>query len=50
MKIIPITEMQAPKYKLTKDDKEYLESFAVDGVIPFQDYIMALNKILNKQK
>lgn len=36
------------KYALTDEDKEYIKSFAVDGVIPFSDYIKAVNEILNR--
>lgn len=36
------------KYVLTDEDKEYIKSFAVDGVISFDDYIRVVNGILNK--
>lgn len=36
------------KYVLTDEDREYIKSFAVDGVIPFSDYIKAVNEILNR--
>lgn len=36
------------KYVLTNEDLEYIKSFAVDGVIPFNDYIKAVNEVLNK--
>ncbi len=45
---IPVTARKPGKYILTEEDKQYLKSFAVNGVIPFNDYIKAMNKILNK--
>ena len=45
---IPIRPSSPEKYTLTDEDREYIESFAIDGEIPFGDYIRAVNKILNK--
>lgn len=45
---IPVRPENQHAYLLTEEDKEYIKSFAVDGVIPFDDYIKAVNKILNK--
>lgn len=45
---IPVSQRRSGKYKLSEQDKEYLKSFAVDGVIPFDDYIRAINEILNR--
>lgn len=36
------------KYVLTDEDRDYIKSFAVDGVITFSDYIKAVNEILNR--
>ena len=35
-------------YKLTQEDKEYIKSFAKDGVVSFSDYLKAMTMILNK--
>lgn len=45
---IPVRESKPGKYILTNEDKEYIKSFAVNGVIPFGDYIRAVNNVLNK--
>lgn len=37
-------------YKLTQEDKEYIKSFAKDGVVSFSDYLKAMTTILNKQE
>ena len=42
---IPVRPSRSSTYRLTRQDKEYLKSFAVDGVIEFNDYITALNEI-----
>lgn len=42
---IPVKPSRPSTYHLTKQDKEYLKNFAVDGVIEFDDYITALNDI-----
>lgn len=42
---IPVRPSRPSTYRLTRQDKEYLKSFAVDGVIEFNDYITALNDI-----
>lgn len=49
MKEIPVKPSKASTYKLTKQDKEYLKSFAVDGVILIDDYITALNNIVKSK-
>ena len=36
---IPVRLSKPSQYIMTEEDKEYLKSFAVDGVIPFEDYI-----------
>ena len=48
-KAIPCRAANTCRYPLTAEDKEYIKSFAVDGVVPFEQYIAALNKILNKE-
>ena len=35
MNDIPVRPRKPGKYHLTQQDKEYIKSFAVDGVIPF---------------
>ena len=50
MNNIPVKPSKPGKYILTEEDKEYLKSFAVNGVIPFNDYIKAMNEILNKDR
>lgn len=35
-------------YTLTKEDKEYIKSFAKYGVVSFSDYLKAITTILNK--
>lgn len=45
---IPVRASKPGKYILTNEGKEYIKGFAVNGVIPFEDYIKAINKILNK--
>ncbi len=47
MNDIPVRPRKPGKYRLTQQDKEYIKSFAVDGVISFDSYITAMNKILN---
>ena len=44
---IPVRPSSGKKYIMTDADKEYLNSFAIDGIIPFNKYITAMNKILN---
>lgn len=44
---IPVSRSQPETYQLTEHDKEYLKSFAVDGVMPIKSYIMAMNQIVN---
>lgn len=44
---IPVMPRRPGKYRLTDADKEYLKSLAVDGVIPLDVHIRAMNKILN---
>lgn len=50
MNDIPIKPKASGQYILTEEDKEYLKSFAVNGIIPFDDYIKAMNEILNKDR
>lgn len=45
---VPIRPSTPGKYTLTDEDRKYIESFAVDGVIPLDDYIRAVNKVLNR--
>ncbi len=47
---IPVKPSRPGTYVLTEEDKEYIKSFAVNGVIPFDTYIKAMNRILNKDK
>ena len=50
MNDIPIRKSVGGTYRLTAEDKDYIKSLPVDGVIPFQDYITALKVVLNRQK
>lgn len=50
MNEIPIRKSTDGTYRITKDDKDYIKRFAVDGVLPFSDYVKALTQILNQQK
>lgn len=50
MNEIPIRKSTDGTYRLTAEDKDYIKSLRVDGVIPFQDYITALTVVLNRQK
>ncbi len=45
---IPVRRSHGGKYRLTEEDKAYITSFSKDGVIPFLDYVMAMNHVLNK--
>lgn len=45
---IPIKPSMTGKYIFTTEALEYIKSFAVDGVILFDDYIRAVNKIMNR--
>ena len=47
MKEIPVRVRKSGKYSFTRQDKEYIQSFAVNGEVPFDAYISAVNKILN---
>lgn len=47
---IPVRPRKPSQYIMTEEDKTYLKSFAVNGVIPFEDYIKAMNEILNKDR
>lgn len=35
-------------YKLSQEDKDFIKSFAKDGVVSFSDYLKAMTMILNK--
>lgn len=35
-------------YKLSQEDKDFIKSFAKDGVVSFSDYLKAMTIILNK--
>ena len=47
MNAIPVRARKPGKYHFTQQDKEYIQSFAVNGKVPFNAYISAVNKILN---
>ncbi|MGF6991430.1 hypothetical protein M2150_002705 [Lachnospiraceae bacterium PM6-15] len=47
---IPRRPSRGSKYELTAEDRELLESKAVNGVIPFDDYINTLDYILANGK
>ena len=44
---MPIKPLQSGSYRLSDADKEFLASKAIGEIIPINDYITALNKILN---
>lgn len=48
MKTVSRNERNHGTYKLTQEDKEYIKSFAKDGVVSFSDYLKAMTMILNK--
>ena len=50
MNDIPIRNSVGGTYRLAEEDKDYVKSFAVDGVIPLRDYVKALTVVLNRQK
>lgn len=47
MKEIPVRARKSGKYRFTQQDKEYIQSFAVNSEILFNAYISAVNKVLN---
>lgn len=47
MNDISVRARKPGKYHLTQQDKEYIKSFAVNGEIPFNAYISAVNKVPN---
>lgn len=46
MQEIPVRPSKSEKYRLTEADKKRLKDAAVNGVIPFNDYIRIINEIL----
>lgn len=48
MNTVSRNERNHGTYKLTQEDKEYIKSFAKDGVVSFSDYLKAMTIILNK--
>lgn len=50
MNTVSRNERNHGTYKLTQEDKEYIKSFAKDGVVSFSDYLKAMTMILNKQE
>ena len=48
MNTVSRNERNHGTYKLTQEDKEYIKSFAKDGVVSFSDYLKAMTMILNK--
>ena len=47
MQDIPVRERKTGKYHLSQQDKEFIKTFAVNGIIPLDAYITATNKVLN---
>ena len=47
MQDIPVRESKPGKYHLTQQDKEFIKSFAVNGIISLDAYRTAINKVLN---
>ncbi|HBZ51955.1 MAG TPA: hypothetical protein DEO69_07505 [Erysipelotrichaceae bacterium] len=50
MNTVSRNERNHGTYKLTQEDKEYIKSFAKDGVVSFSDYLKAMTMILNKEE
>ena len=50
MNTVSRNERNHGTYKLTQEDKEYIKSFAKDGVVSFSDYLKEMTMILNKQE
>lgn len=48
MKTVSRKERNHGTYTLIKEGKEYIKSFAKDGVVSFSDYLKAMTTILNK--
>lgn len=46
---LPVRKKARRQYKLTERDKEYLKGFAVNGTMPFDDYIWAMNHLPDDQ-
>lgn len=42
---LPVRQNTAKQYRLTEGDKEYIKSFAVDGVVPLDAYLYALEHL-----
>lgn len=42
---LPVRQSTAKQYRLTDRDKEYVKSFAVDGVVPLDAYLCALEHL-----
>lgn len=42
---LPVRQSTAKQYRLTDRDKEYIKSFAVDGVAPLDAYLYALEHL-----
>ena len=42
---LPVRQSTAKQYRLTEGDKEYIKSFAVDGVVPLDAYLCALEHL-----
>lgn len=48
MKTVSRKERNHGTYKLSQEDKDFIKSFAKDGVVSFSDYLKAMTTILNK--
>ena len=42
---LPVRQSTVKQYRLTDRDKEYIKSFAVDGVVPLYVYLCALEHL-----
>ena len=42
---LPVRQSTAKQYRLTDRDKEYVKSFAADGVVPLDAYLCALEHL-----
>ena len=48
MNTVSRNERNHGTYTLSREDKDFIKSFAKDGVVSFSDYLKAMTMILNK--
>ena len=42
---LPVRQSTVKQYRLTERDKQYIKSFAVDGLVPLDMYLYALGRL-----